>query len=189
MGYPTLTNSNGSTWLPARLCPSSATIPGHPCHMGGLLPGWAKEGIKPQINARSETAATKPFFRHAFKSGRCLVTADGWYEWQVTASGKAPHCIHHPNGEIFYMAGLMEGQKNERTYCILTTAAHDSLAWQHSRMPVILPDSALQTWLDPTANRDALERLLLPIENWEAYPVSRLVNTPKNDTKDCIKPA
>lgn len=205
----------------------------------GLVPFWAKDpkiGNR-MINARAETAASKPSFRAAFKRRRCLIPADGFYEWRrESADGpKQPYRICLPDGGLFAMAGLWEswgrseaagddgdhgdgdskgrgdgdgaghgegdgggsgdgGEGGElRTFTILTTTPNALVGEIHDRMPVILEPSEYDAWLDP-ANEgggdggDALAGLLdaFPAERMAAYPVSTLVNSPRNDVPECI---
>jgi putative SOS response-associated peptidase YedK len=161
----------------------------------GLVPFWAKDpsiGNK-MINARSETAAEKPAFRAAFKKRRCLVPADGFYEWEKQADGKVPHWIHMPERRPFAMAGLWErwggeGQAPLFTFAILTTDAASDIRSIHPRMPVILPEEAWDGWLDPAADPSGLRSLLGPVlpGTLEAWPVSTVVNSPRNDGPDLV---
>lgn len=165
----------------------------------GLIPRWAKEASIGQrmINARSETLTEKPSFRPLLFRHRCLVPADGYYEWSKTESGKKqPYRIIVGDGELFAFAGLWdrwvspEGGTVE-SFTIITTQANDKLSRIHHRMPVILPRSAEELWLDPEVRDPNLLRELLvpyPDEPIHAYPVSTLVNSPRNDTEACIHP-
>ncbi len=163
----------------------------------GLIPSWAKDtkGGARSINARSETAATKPMFRAAFKRRRCLIPADSFYEWKSEAGGKQPYCIGLREGGLFAMAGLWErfgeGDAEIQSCAILTTEANSLLASLHDRMPVILPPDKYDIWLDPEIeDRTLLESLLTPFDSGEmrAYRVSKTVNRPTNDTPQCIQP-
>ena len=164
----------------------------------GLIPLWADDsGIGSRmINARSETAAEKPSFRKAFKERRCLILADGFYEWQKTGNGKQPYYIRMEDGSPFALAGLWEvwdkyGEEI-RSCTILTTAANDLVGEIHHRMPVILPPENYDVWLDPDMREaEPLRDLLRPYrdEVMEAYSVSRKVNKPSNDEPSCIEPA
>jgi putative SOS response-associated peptidase YedK len=163
----------------------------------GLVPSWSKDPKSgpPLINARAETIATKRAFRSAFKRRRCLIPADGFYEWQKTdARNKIPHYIRMAKDRPFGFAGLWEtwhgADASELESCtIITTEANDVLRPLHDRMPVILPDEEYATWLDPK-NEDvpALEELLRPYLAAEtsAFPISTLVNSPRNDSPECI---
>lgn len=165
----------------------------------GLVPFWAKDlsiGNR-LINARGETVASKPAFRAAFKRRRCLIPADGFYEWKkLDARHKQPYHIESADGEPLALAGLWEcwhdaaGNSNE-TCTIITTTPNDLMAELHDRMPVILDESAFESWLD-TSNQDvdSLQRLIgpCPSERLRFYPVSTAVNSPRHDAADCIDP-
>ncbi len=163
----------------------------------GLIPPWANDpGIGSRmINARSETAPGKPSFRRAFRERRCLIPADGFYEWQRTNGAKQPYYIHMEDGRPFAFAGLWEswskGEGEIRTCTILTTGANALVGEVHDRMPVILAHDAYDVWLDPASERDELTGLLAPYpeDEMEAYPVSRFVNSPSNNDPRCIEPA
>jgi putative SOS response-associated peptidase YedK len=163
----------------------------------GLIPSWADDpeiGAR-MINARSETAAEKPSFRSAFRRRRCLIAADGFYEWKRENGGKQPYYFHMQEGRPFAFAGLWEswdkGGGALRTCTILTTRANSVLEGIHDRMPVILPSGAYDLWLDPDADREQLADLLIPYpgDDLETYPVSRFVNSPRNNDERCIEPA
>ena len=162
----------------------------------GLIPSWADDPAigNRMINARSETAAQKPSFRSAFRKRRCLVLADGFYEWQKTASGKQPYYIRMGDGSPFAFAGLWEswGKYGEevRSCTILTTEANGLVGEIHHRMPVILPAEEYDLWLDPDMGEaEPLLDLLRPYPDdlMEAYPVSRFVNSPSNDSEQCVE--
>jgi putative SOS response-associated peptidase YedK len=164
----------------------------------GLIPSWADDpGIGSRmINARAETAPEKPSFRRAFRGQRCLIPADGFYEWKRTNGSKQPYYIYMKEGSPFAFAGLWETWKEEggpeiRSCTILTTEPNGLLAGIHDRMPVILPSGSYDVWLDPEAERDELYGLLAsyPEDEMEAYPVSRFVNSPQNNDPRCIEPA
>ena len=170
----------------------------------GLVPWFAKEiGAQAlMINARLETLAEKPAFKDSLRARRCLIPADGFFEWQ-SASGprkhRLPHFVGRGDGEPFAMAGLFaewrpKGQLLEEillSCAIVTTAANAAVASLHDRMPVILPRGAEARWLDPTLDGDteALLALLAPVPAGElrAYPVSRRVNSVKNDDASLIQ--
>jgi putative SOS response-associated peptidase YedK len=164
----------------------------------GLLPSWVKDpstGTR-MLNARSETVATKPTFRKPLRERRCLILADGFYEWKREGTRKQPYYIRLQNGEPFAFAGLWDRWQPSKgdpleTCTILTTTPNEVVQRIHDRMPVILPASAYGLWLDP-AVRDAepLQELLTPYPAAEmiAYPVSTRVNSPTNDTSECIAP-
>jgi putative SOS response-associated peptidase YedK len=162
----------------------------------GLIPSWADDpsmGSR-MINARSETAAEKPSFRGAFKKRRCLIVADGFYEWQKVNGGKQPYYIRMEDGSPFAFAGLWESWdkygEEIRSCTILTTEANHLVGEVHHRMPVILPPENYEVWLDPDMREaEPLLDLLRPYpdEEMEAYPVSRFVNSPSNDDERCVE--
>jgi putative SOS response-associated peptidase YedK len=179
----------------------------------GLVPSWSKEPTAgaPMINARGESLAEKPTFRTAFRSRRCLIPADGFYEWQQPAGGgrgnKQPYYIHRRDGAPFAFAGLWEawrGQRPEKTRqpedgdrplkvescTIVTTAANSALSDLHDRMPVILAPGDYDMWLDPDIqDAAALQHLIAPCGDDElvAEPVSTHVNRVANDDPRCIE--
>jgi putative SOS response-associated peptidase YedK len=164
----------------------------------GLVPSWADDPAigNRLINARSDTAASKPSFRSAFKHRRCLVLADGFYEWQKLGSKKQPHYFRLRDGKPFAFAGLWERWEKlgppVESCTILTTEANDVLRPVHERMPVILDPKDYNLWLDPSPQKpEALQALLRPYPAAEmnGYPVSPLVNNPRNDSPRCIEPA
>ena len=163
----------------------------------GLIPAWADDpGIGSRmINARSETAAEKPSFRRAFKERRCLIPADGFYEWQKTNGGKQPYHLKMRDGRPFAFAGLWESWNRDeegeiRSCTILTTNANDLVGEVHHRMPVILPPETYDLWLDSDVREtEQLLSLMVPYptEEMEAYPVSRRVNNPSNNEPGCVE--
>jgi putative SOS response-associated peptidase YedK len=165
----------------------------------GLIPSWAKDpAIGSRLfNARAETLAEKPTFRSAYKYHRCLILADGFFEWQVKAGGKIPHLIRLKSGKPFAFAGLWEHWQSPdgsevKSATIITTTPNELMAPIHNRMPVILPRNAYARWLDPAPFLPAdLKSLLVPFpaEEMIAIPVSTLVNTPANDTPEVLMPA
>jgi putative SOS response-associated peptidase YedK len=159
----------------------------------GLIPSWAddpKIGYR-LINARADTAATKPSFRSAFKARRCLIPTTGFYEWQKREGMKLkqPFHIGLKNDRIFAFAGLWEEWHNPEgevieSFTILTTDANELMRPIHNRMPVILPPADYAAWLDPKQqDREALTQLLRPFppDDMLAYPVSTFVNSPRNE--------
>lgn len=164
----------------------------------GLIPSWAKDAkmASKLINARAETVAEKPSFRSAFTKRRCLIVADGFYEWQKLADGKKqPFYIHCQDDKPFAFAGLWESWNGEgetiESCTIITASANEVMQPLHDRMPVILSASDYDQWLDPTfKDKSALKELLEPCPaDWlEAYPVSTRVNNPKHDEAECLKP-
>ncbi|MDP8973043.1 MAG: SOS response-associated peptidase [Actinomycetota bacterium] len=163
----------------------------------GLIPSWAKDpGIgNKMINARAETISEKPSFRKAFKVRRCLILADGFYEWQKTDHGKQPYHIKMQDGSPFAFAGLWETWKDEeeiRSCTIITTEANDLMSEIHHRMPVILHPEDYTMWLDPDFDeKEPLTSLLkpYPAAAMEAYAVSRRVNKPSNNEPSVLEPA
>lgn len=163
----------------------------------GLIPHWSK-GPDPKysmINARADTLTSKPAYREPFKRRRCLIAADGFYEWAKTEHGKQPYYIHLRGRKPFAFAGLWDHWEHEgeviESCTIITTDANARVATIHDRMPVVLPQKAYEAWLDPTQmNPFKLLPLLVPYPDTltEAYPVSRAVNSPKTDTPDLINP-
>ena len=162
----------------------------------GLIPSWAKDpaiGAK-LINARSETVAEKPSFRSAFRHRRCLVIADGFYEWQRQEGKKQPFYFRLQNQQPFAFAGLWEHWQDSKgevidSCTILTTQANELLQSIHDRMPVILDAKDYDSWLDPAVQKpEQLHHLLKPFspEAMISYPVSTKVNNPGNDTAECI---
>jgi putative SOS response-associated peptidase YedK len=163
----------------------------------GLIPSWAKEramGAR-MINARAETLAEKPAFRSAFRARRCLIVADGFYEWQKLGGRKHPYFIGFSDRRPFAFAGLWERWKGEgsehvESCTIVTTEANELLAPIHDRMPVILDPDDFATWTDPALHdTDRLSALLTPYAAGllEAFPVSVLVNNPANDSLACVQ--
>ncbi|MCA9875835.1 MAG: SOS response-associated peptidase [Ardenticatenaceae bacterium] len=163
----------------------------------GLIPSWAKDmkmGAR-MINARSETVAEKPAFRSAFKRRRCLIPADGFYEWQKQNGGKQPLYIRLRDERPFALAGLWEiwqspGGDELETCTILTTTPNELMEPIHNRMPVLLHPDDYDEWLHPGASPQTALHLLrpYPAEEMEAYPVSPHVNSPTNDDPACIAP-
>jgi putative SOS response-associated peptidase YedK len=162
----------------------------------GLVPSWAKDAKFAPINARAETAAAKPTFRHAMRKRRCLVPADGFYEWLRQGKLKQPFCFRLVEDKPCAFAGLWERWEGPdgpvETCCILTTEANELVRPVHDRMPVMLERTNFEQWLDPAEQAaEALAWMLRPYraEAMRAYPVSPLVNSPKNDDVRCLEPA
>ena len=167
----------------------------------GLIPSWAKDAKigNRMINARSETLTEKPSFRNAYKHRRCLILADGYYEWQEVPGEKLkqPVYIRLKSQNPFAFAGLWEEWKANwmdkplRSCTIITCPPNRFLGEIHHRMPVILPQDTYAQWLAPgEQSPEKLRSLLVPYPGaeMEAYPVSRLVNRPTNDSPQCIAP-
>jgi putative SOS response-associated peptidase YedK len=162
----------------------------------GLIPSWSKDPSMSgrMINARAESLHEKPAYRVPFARKRCLVLADGFYEWQHLEKSKRPFFIRLKSCEPFAFAGLWDhwtsaGGEEKRTCTIVTCEPNDLMSQLHNRMPVMLDRSTMWDWLDPAANPVALRALLVPYARpMTAHPVSRLVNSPQNDSPECIKP-
>ncbi len=159
----------------------------------GLIPSWAKDAAigNRLINARAETVAEKPSFRRAFRERRCLVPADGFYEWKQEAKGKRPFYVRMHDGRPFAFAGLWERWEGVETCTILTTAANAILFPVHDRMPVILSPEHYDEWLDPAAlSPEHLSRVLHPFpdDEMEVFPVGTFVNNQKMEDPRCIIP-
>lgn len=166
----------------------------------GLIPSWAKDPSigNRMINARSETLSEKPSFRAAFRRRRCLIPADGFYEWRAEPGrkSKTPMYIRLESGAPFAFAGLWENWNSPDgskilSCTIITTNPNDMMQKIHNRMPVILPSAEYDLWLEPgEIDPRRLQPLLraYPAEEMTAYPVSTLVNNPANDLPACIEP-
>lgn len=165
----------------------------------GLVPFWSKDldiGNR-LINARSETAAEKPAFRAAFKYRRCLILADGFYEWkkELQSKAKTPYLFKLKDDSPFTFAGLYEHWEPPEggelhTCTILTCEPNELVGRMHNRMPVMLDAEARWRWLDPELDSRSLQALLkpYPADQMKAYPVSKAVNSPGNDTPDVVEP-
>jgi putative SOS response-associated peptidase YedK len=165
----------------------------------GLIPFWAKDPAigNRLINARAETVAEKPSFRSAFAKRRCLVVADGFYEWRPEGKRKVPVYVFLKSKKPFGFAGLYENWKDPggreiRTCTIITTEANDLVRPIHDRMPVILPEGVEDRWLDPSeGSRERLQAILTPYPAGEmaAFEVTSIVNSAAHDAPDCVTPA
>lgn len=176
----------------------------------GLVPSWSKDprGGARMINARAETVAEKPSFRKAFATRRCLLPADGYYEWYATGTtaagkpGKQPYFIHRGDGARLVMAGLYEFWRDDarpaddpeawvRSCSIITTTATDALGHLHDRMPMVIAQEAWADWLDPTLTDPARARELLAVTDAEllaSYPVSKAVGNIRNNGPELAEP-
>jgi len=167
----------------------------------GLVPAWAQDpkiGHR-LINARAETLAEKPAFRNALRYRRCIIPADGFYEWRKQGNRKQPYFIRHREGKLLALAGLWEYWQGAdgselQTCTIITTDANALIRPLHDRMPAILPEDAYERWLEPTVQRaDAQQWLSLlrpaPDDELIAYPVSLRVNDPTYDAPNLIEPS
>lgn len=163
----------------------------------GLVPSWARDETvgSRMINARAETVVEKPAFRQAFARRRCIVVADGFYEWQQRGTAKQPFYVHLKDQRPLGFAGLYEHWKSPDgkmldTCAIITTSANSLMKPIHDRMPAILDHKAFGAWLDPGADDpQKLIGLLRPFDpdQLESYRVGPLVNSPKNDSPECIR--
>ena len=168
----------------------------------GLVPFWAKDisiGSR-MINARVETVTSKPAFKGALRHRRCLIPADGFYEWSGKAGNKQPFYFCLPSGEPFAFAGLYEIWEDKeappeagpyKSCTIITTDASDSVKDVHNRMPLILKPEAYDEWLDPGNKEPAkIEELLRTkyVKELKLYPVSKRVNRVENNSKECMEP-
>ncbi len=154
----------------------------------GFIPHWAKDSnIKP-INARGETIHQKPFFRAAFKHQRCLVFADGFYEWKQTEHGKQPYYIRLAHQQPFAMAGIWDSYNEQKSMALITTEANSLMQPIHARMPVIIPSRHWNLWLQDDTPLPQLTALLtpLPAADMQSYPVSQTVNSPRHNNRDLI---
>jgi len=164
----------------------------------GLIPHWAKDPsiASRTMNARSETAATKPAFRDPLRLRRCLIPADGFYEWKRAGTIKQPYCFEVNVGELFAFAGLWDGWKDPsgnwiKTCSIITTTPNVVTSAVHDRMPVILDPDNYDLWLDPGMNdMAAVSDLLKPYDArlMRCYPVSSRINHVANDDEGCSRP-
>lgn len=165
--------------------------------MFGLIPHWAKDpkiGVQ-CLNARAETVAEKPAFRDAFKSRRCLVLTDGFYEWLREGKNRIPYRVMMKNHKPYAMAGLWDRWKRSdgrefETFSIVTTEPNDLIKTIHDRMPVILSKEDEDLWLAPYVKEaKTLQPLLksFPAESMEMVPVSSMVNSSKNKEEECIR--
>lgn len=162
----------------------------------GLVPGWARDpsmGGK-LFNARAETVAEKPSFRSAFKRRRCLVVADGFYEWTPRNRGHRAHWLHPRQAPLLAFAGLYEHWSVEAgpvidSCTVITTEANGDLAGIHARMPVVLSPACWPAWLDPGAEPEVLQALLVPAPDGTlaARPVGSRVNDPRHDDPACLE--
>jgi putative SOS response-associated peptidase YedK len=164
----------------------------------GLIPNWARDAsiASSTINAKSETASTKPAFRDPLKYRRCLIPADGFYEWNKNGRSKQPFCSEVKNGKLFAFAGLWDGWKDAtgkwvKTCSILTTTPNALTATVHDRMTVILHPDSYDIWLDPAmTNVQVISELLKPYDaaRMRSYTVSTRINHVGNDDAECSRP-
>ena len=166
-------------------------------HRWGLVPSWAKDPAigNRMINARADTILEKPAFRESFKHRRCLIPADGFYEWQAVSKGsKQPFYIHRRDGQVLALAGIWDhwtAEKVEVLSCaIVTIEAGPPVSFIHNRMPAILDIDAIDAWLDESAKTETLMELLRPLQGDMLLvdPVDKRVNKPETDDPECIQP-
>ena len=163
----------------------------------GLIPSWASDPAigNRMINARSDSLAEKPAFREALETRRCLILADGYYEWSGKGKAKVPLYFHMKDNRAFAMAGLWERWERAgvalETCTVVTTDASAMTSAYHPRMPVLLDLDSAERWVDRSTPISASIRLLRPYEgpDLECYQVSKLVNSPANDSAECLVPA
>ncbi len=160
----------------------------------GLIPSWSKDPQtqSPLINARAETIQEKPSFRSSFKTRRCLVPTDGFYEWSMKENGKVPYRISLEGEGLFAFAGIWsewgKGENSLRSFSIITTEANSKLKSLHHRMPVILDPENYDYWLDSSRSDPASLLNAYPSERMAYHEVSLKVNSPKNDDPECLTP-
>ncbi len=162
----------------------------------GLTPTWSRDGRPGPINARSETVFARPMFRQAIRQRRCLVPADGFFEWTGKPPHRSPWHFSMKDGHLFAMAGIWEewlSPSGERTVsaCLITTSPNSLIAPMHDRMPVIVRPEQESVWLDPAVTSQAdLDSLMTPYdaEQMQAHQVSRAVSDPRVDSPECIRP-
>ena len=164
----------------------------------GLIPSWSKEPKTKYstINARIESVAEKPTYRTPFKRQRCLIPADGYYEWKQVAGNKIPHHMRMKKGDVFAFAGLWDHWEDETesldSCVIITTPSNEAMKPIHERMPAIIAPAHYDYWLDEKINdkQEIMQYLnSAPSSQLIAYPVSTWVNSPKNNDERCIQPA
>lgn len=163
-----------------------------------LIPAWTRPGgqhTPPLVNARAERVATKPSFRYSFRSYRCLVPADGYFEWRQEPDRRQPFYVRRPDRDVFAFAGLWARWLNPEakaveSCAIITTRANDQLRWLHDRMPVILDQKDYSLWLGADSTPTDLLGLLRPVPDGvlEVFAVSELVNSARVDDPRCIEP-
>lgn len=156
----------------------------------GLLPSWSKELKNPQINARSESVHEKPYFQDSFLHRRCLIPANGYFEWYKKGNNAVPFYISPCEGSYFAFAGIYDVIENNASSAILTTQANETLHLIHPRMPVILEKKDWHIWLNPLSTLEELMRLFTSYDANETdiYEVSTYVNSVKNNSRKCLEP-
>lgn len=165
-------------------------------HRWGLVPFWAKSETLGSrlINARSETVHEKPSFRSAFRSRRCLIPADGWFEWRSEQGARQPYYLSDADGAPLSFAGLWEywekGEKALHSFTIITRQSAPEIRRIHDRQPAVIAPSDVKTWLDPGTSSESLLSLarVPPALTYDVRPVSRMVNSPSNDDARILAP-
>ena len=162
----------------------------------GLIPSWSKDesiGSK-MINARSETIQEKPSFQNLINQNRCVVITDGYYEWKRKSDGSQPFYISHPENKLLPMAGLWTTWESStskiiHSYTVITTSPQKEIRHIHNRMPAILNPMAIDEWIhcEKTPSNQAMTNLVSMVKPLAFHPVSSFVNSPKNNTIDCIR--
>ncbi|MEX0386968.1 SOS response-associated peptidase [Spiribacter onubensis] len=160
----------------------------------GFRPDWASDDAPGPINARAETVARSRYFRSAFRHQRCLIPANGWFEWEKTSTGKRPWYVTAPDDAVLFYAGIWAGSEHESGRCcaIITEPARGVAADIHPRMPLVLDRACWHAWLDTSlTERDAIRQAVhrLDPDNLRAWPVSTRVNRPSEDDESLIEPA
>lgn len=184
---------------PSNALPAILNVQPHEITVGawGFVPEWAngRRDVKPLINARAETVATKPFFRQAFRTKRCLVLADGFYEWKRAVRYKVPYRIALKSAEPFAFAGIWStvhdaAGRPHTTFAIITTDANDLVAQVHNRMPVILHPHDEADWLNTAVSPEQAQALLVPLpaDLLTLYEVSTKVNSPAYNRPEALQP-
>ena len=165
----------------------------------GLIPSWARDDAMKfkTSNARSETAADKPSYRYAYRHQRCLVPVDGWYEWLRSGKTKQPYFHHRPDGRVIWLGGLWERWHNPvsdepvLSFTVLTQDATGKSATIHNRMPVCIDPQKAELWLNKELqDREEIASLMAyqPESDYEIYPVTKEMNTPKFQGRECVTP-
>jgi len=164
----------------------------------GFIPSWAKDSAigHKMINARAETLSSKPAFKSAYKKQRCLIVADGFYEWKKTEKGKVPYYIHLKSGKPFGFAGIYNRWTPNKGECIdtcsiITTCANELIESVHDRMPVIVPKDSMDRWLDADVTDESILSSMLksyPSEEMEMHEISTKVNAPKHNSPELLEP-
>lgn len=161
----------------------------------GLIPFWSKDASNRLINARAETVDEKPSFKQSFAARRCLVPADGFYEWKKEGPRKQPYRITLTDRTVFCFAGLWgswrsPGGEGINSFTIITTAANEVIRPIHNRMPVVLTRYDESVWLDRDADHQTLKNMLQPYDSdlMQSYPITTRVNSPANDSPEILEP-